>query len=233
MDKQSIEKAARSIQFEIYSNRDLLFPMGVPPVLSMFEPRFVAEYYGLSFELRSRLPAENTEDFEAAGLLDRRRNTIVISTAFSQAHQRFTAGHELGHYVLHGQLGLATAHRDRPLNGSPQRYRSPLEAEADHFAACLLMPRRAVEKAFVERFGTKVPLALTEAVAFHLGVVNINPLFSAQAGTAAFALVVANARRFVGRQFSGSLAEHFGVSPSAMAYRLQELQLIAEYLHSD
>lgn len=229
MDRRAIEKRARAVQFEIYSNRELLFPLGIPPLLSMFEPRFVADCYGLEFELRDGLPAEDIHGFEAAGILDRRRQTIVISTRFPRVVQRFTAAHELGHYVLHQHIGNAVAHRDRPVGGPPRQGRPQVELEADYFAACLLMPRGLIESEFIKRFGSRIPLVVSEAVAFHLGVVDINPLFASQSGTAAFALAVASARRYGSVPFP-SLAEHFGVSPTAMAIRLRELNLVAEYL---
>ncbi len=58
----------------------------------------------------------------------------------SEGFQRFSVGHELGHYFLPGhveQLLAAGPHRSHAGFGS----RDPYEQEADFFAAALLMPR--------------------------------------------------------------------------------------------
>jgi Zn-dependent peptidase ImmA (M78 family) len=232
MDKAAIEKEARRVQYEIWSQRSLLYPLGEPPLRSMFEPRRVADYYGLEYDEREHMAAEHghVRGFEAAGVLDRRRGILAVSTRFPYVTQRFTAAHELGHFVLHPWIGDQVVHRDRPLNG-PTNGRPIHEQEADHFAACLLMPRKLVEEAFDARYGTKRPLALTEAVAFHLGVRDASPLFSAPRGSLLFAAAVARADKFDTKRFP-SLADHFGVSNSAMAIRLHELDLVVDYLAS-
>jgi hypothetical protein len=56
--------------------------------------------------------------------------------------ERFSIGHELGHYFLPGHidavLGDSDIHKSHAGFGSSDRY----ELEADHFAAALLMPRQ-------------------------------------------------------------------------------------------
>jgi Zn-dependent peptidase ImmA (M78 family) len=67
---------------------------------------------------------------------------IVVNQDHSQARQRFTLAHELGHILLHG---YTTPHADR---GYKLRYRNSAsatgsvleEVEANQFAAELLMP---------------------------------------------------------------------------------------------
>ena len=118
-------------------------------------------------------------------------------------------------------------HRERPTNG-PRAGRPPREQEADYFAACLLMPRQAVLKEFSVRFGSKRPLVLTETVAFHLKA-DAGQLFSQPAGSLLFAQAVARCNQFDRHRFR-SLADYFGVSVSAMAIRLEELNLLAPYI---
>ena len=64
---------------------------------------------------------------------------IEYNMADSMTRQRFTIAHEIGHYVLqHGN-----APRDSAQNfGS--RVNSPIERDANQFAAELLMPEEAV-----------------------------------------------------------------------------------------
>lgn len=65
---------------------------------------------------------------------------IWISTNQSGVKQRFTLAHELGHLLQHP---LAVAYRD--VNYEPNT--SPMEREANHFAASLLMPAWMVSAA--------------------------------------------------------------------------------------
>jgi predicted transcriptional regulator len=71
------------------------------------------------------------------------RFTIYISRYTGPLRDRFTAAHEIGHYILHSNVG------ETPLQAS--RYgRGAVETEANTFAAGLLMPREeftAVAKA--------------------------------------------------------------------------------------
>jgi hypothetical protein len=89
------------------------------------------------------------------------------------------------------------------------------------------MPRRAVVAEFDARFGSKHPLALTETVAYHLKA-DERLLFAQPAGSLLFAEAVAKAQQFDRRRFQ-SMAAFFGVSPRAMAIRLEELDLVASY----
>lgn len=229
MDKVAIEKEARRLQFEIYGRREIRYPMGVPNIPALFDPRNVADHCGLFYETRDRLHTDFAGGGEAAGLWQRDRSTILVSSRYSYETQRFTAAHEIGHYILHPHVGDRTLHRELPA-GVHATYRPPLEQDADHFAACLLMPRRAVIAEFDARFGSKHPLALTETVAYHLKA-DERLLFSQPPGSLMFAEAVAKAQQFDRRRFQ-SLAGYFGVSPRAMAIRLGELDLVAGYLYS-
>lgn len=227
MDKTKIEKEARRVQFEVWSERELIWPMGVPKPEAMFEPRVIAEKFGLEFEYRDKIEAVGGRQsrMEAAGFLDRRRGVIAVSGAYKYPTQRFTAAHELGHFVLHPWIGDGVVHRDRPVFELGGYGRPQIEQEADYFAACLLVHRKLLIKAFEDRFGTRKPLPLTETVAFHLAGPEAQSLFNAPRTSLMFSSAVARAESFDTRRFP-SLAEHFGVSVSAMAIRLRETGLV-------
>ncbi|MFM2448342.1 MAG: hypothetical protein RIS44_792 [Pseudomonadota bacterium] len=229
MDKSAIEKEARRLQVEIWGRRDLRFQFGAPDIPTLFDPRNVADYCGLYYEERERLETDYRGGGEAAGIWMRDRHTILVSTRYSYETRRFTAGHEIGHFVLHPHIGDRTLHRERPIDG-PRSGRPPIEKEADYFSACLLMPKGTVEKEFNARFGAKHPLALTETVAYHLKA-DAGQLFSQPPGSLLFAEAVARAQQFGEKRFN-SIAQYFGVSVGAMAIRLDELGLIAGYLHT-
>jgi Zn-dependent peptidase ImmA (M78 family) len=223
MLKLDIEKQARLVQVELYSQRKLRWST-VPPIPAMFEPRVVADFLGLEYELRGSIGAIDSRTSEAAGILSRLRNTISISTKFSYEVQRFTAGHEIGHYVLHPRIGYDIEHRDRPIygmaGGRPQH-----EADADYFAACLLVPRKALIAEFEARFGTRKPLPYTTTTAFHVGLTIKD--FETGRDRLMFAKAVARAQSFDRLRFL-SLADFFKVSASALAIRLWECGLIDE-----
>jgi Zn-dependent peptidase ImmA (M78 family) len=226
-DKIAIE--ARRLQYEIWAYRDNLWPMGHPRFEQMFEPRVAARVCGLEYELADSLDLSSSKERSTAGVLNRDRLTIRISPSFSFEIQRFTGAHEIGHFVLHPYIGKGVVHRDRPIQSTAlgRSHRDAAEAEADYFAACFLMSRKLLQTAFLARFGTKLPLTMTEAVLFSLNQKEINPFFSAPRGSILFAKAVATATTFDGRKFQ-SLASQFGVSPSAMAIRLVELGLVAD-----
>lgn len=227
MDKLAIESEARRIQVEIWSNRAVRYPLGVPGFATVFDPRNVADHLDLFFEVRDRIDADYAGGGEAAGAWRRDRQTILISSRFPFETQRFTAGHEIGHFVLHPHVGGRSMHREFAV-GRSSGSRPIQEREADYFSACLLMPRNAVAKEFDARFRCKHPLALTETVAYHLKL-DLGVLFSQPRGSTLFASAVARATRFDRTHFN-SLAQEFGVSAHAMAIRLQELGLVAAYL---
>lgn len=228
MDKQGIEKEVRRLQKEIWNAREVRYRMsGVPDVPTIFDPRNVADHCELFYEERERLDTDYRGGGGAAGVWRRDRSTILVSTRFSYEVRRFTAAHEIGHFMLHPRVGDRTLHREFPVEGTNAQ-RTSIEKEADYYAACLLMPSGWVRKMFEARFGTKAPLALTETVAFHLGA-DYGQLFSQPGGSLLFAKTVARAEKFGGMPFK-SLAQYFGVSPTAMAIRLEELGLVAAYL---
>lgn len=228
MERSQIEREVRRVQYEVWADRALLWPLGAPPIHAMFDPGVVARKLGFELEVRERIPAipGSNQRMEAAGTFDRRRRIICISTQFNYAVQRFTAAHEIGHSVLHRDIGRGVLHRDRPVYEMTSQ-RPPIEQEADYFAACLLVPLKLLHEAFEQRFGTRKPLPLTDTVAFHLRKSASHELFDAPKPARAFASALASARSFDRRRFT-SLTEHFGVSVSAMAIRLEEAGLVVD-----
>jgi Zn-dependent peptidase ImmA (M78 family) len=69
---------------------------------------------------------------------------IQLSTRQSRARQRFTLFHEYKHVVDHG-------HRDLLYRGDRRKTaRVQAELAADYFAGCVLIPRRALKRAWAE-----------------------------------------------------------------------------------
>jgi IrrE N-terminal-like domain len=225
MNRQQIEREAWKLQFEIWSERKLIWPNTQPPILAMFEPRIVADFLGFEYDIRERLGAIDSRHSEAAGIIDLSRKIIAVSSQFSEEERRFTAAHEIGHAVLHSWIGERVVHRDRPIFEIGGEGRAQVEREADYFAACLLAPKKLVVQEFERRFGTRKPLPMTETTVFHLRA--SQQVFAAPRGSLMFGRAVATAESFDSPPFR-SLCKHFGLSSSAMAIRLHECELIVD-----
>lgn len=90
--------------------------------------------------------------------------TIAVNANDGPQRRRFTAAHELGHFLKHRDLLKRQKHLDRlydeAANRNPER---PLEhrheVQANQFAAALLMPRQTIETAIANGVSTIAALA--------------------------------------------------------------------------
>ena len=83
-----------------------------------------------------------------AGMIDMENRTIFVNESSSDSKKSFTVAHELGHWILHQSA----------LRRDPTRYAvvyrhdtdtspiDPIEAEANSFAAHLLVPRSMLDR---------------------------------------------------------------------------------------
>lgn len=75
-----------------------------------------------------------------------------------EGRARFTFAHELGHAILHANIEVPTMNkRGGVFRKDIRPYRDP-EAQANVFAACLLMPTKHVVRAMREHEGTRQEL---------------------------------------------------------------------------
>ena len=159
--------------------------------------------------------------------MNRHSRLICVLDSLKPTVARFTAAHEFGHFVLHPDEQM---HRDIPMDSHVHaKARSPKEEEADYFAACLLMPKPFVEQEFTRIFGDQLPLRVDENLAFHLNLNPHDPDFLLRPTQDRWekerALSIVTT---LGDGHFESLAERFRVSPTAMARRLWELDLVAD-----
>lgn len=159
---------------------------------------------------------------EVAGIIDNSIKTVRLSRQFKSNIRAFTAGHELGHALLH--RNMLVAHRDRPLDGT-NRSPDPIEREAEKFAARFLMPEKVVRERFREAFGTTC-FTLTDDTAFALSRKSLCDVRKDFNDLGDLSKELASTDQFNGNYFI-PLSEQFGVSSGAMAIRLNELDLIA------
>lgn len=215
-----LELEARKLLNEIEKHAGELWPNTKPSRLFMCDPAAACSLLGLRYLPDQRLGIYGTA---TAGILDRTQMAVLLSSRQSFEAMRFTAAHEVGHFILHpGQ----TMFRDRSLSSHGGEGRSQVEREADAFAASFLMPPKLVAAAFRARFpNQKLPLANTGTICFHLAAREAQYLETLPAGSREFAIAVARAQHFAGQYFK-SLAELFSVSATAMAIRLQDMGFV-------
>src|SRR5215213_4865149 len=161
MDAQFIRDMAREVLRELYVRRYEVW--AYPPFpLEMIEPSIIARLLGVRYEEPEEIYYPVSDAFEEpryyqiAGLMDPEKNVIAVAGNLRPDVRRFTAAHEIGHYVLHANQSKVLF-RDHPLSGTERlhRNRPPVEKEADLFAAELLMPERPLRDAFHAYFGVE------------------------------------------------------------------------------
>ena len=230
MDKAKIEKAARSLQLEIWRHRRTLLGSEHVHPFDALDPQIAAHVLGVNkFEYVERLRFVVSDGgYESAGLLDRSRETILIATRFGDQVAKFTAGHELGHWDLHP--GKIRFHRDVPIAGLEREVKEPREREADYYSACFLMPAKLVTNLFHDMFLTGgKPFVFNQATLYNLGADDTDALLYPDIDSFEREITLARARSFGRRRFEKSLAEMFQVSPASMAIRLRELRLVRSW----
>jgi Zn-dependent peptidase ImmA (M78 family) len=154
------------------------------------------------------------------GALNRDRKELEFAVGnISPERRRYTIAHELGHFCLHSEM----IHYREDLDDRSAR---PQEEEADAFAADLLMPAKSVLAVFERYFGAPIDRrTLNEDMAYMLTGGKFRPSDVARMSRHDFARLIATATSSAGRQFE-RLAKVFVVSVDAMAYRLEELDLV-------
>ena len=92
-------------------------------------------------ELNINIVKEDME-YGMSGYIEKRADgwKIGINKYDSLARKRFTLAHELGHYILHRDRIIDTRHEDYILLRDNEF--TPIEREANEFAAELLMPEK-------------------------------------------------------------------------------------------
>jgi Zn-dependent peptidase ImmA (M78 family) len=217
---EKIELEARKLLAEIEKNAGRLWPNTQPSRLFMCDPEAACRLLGLEYLPDSHLGCYGGT--ATAGMLDRKGRAVLLSYNQNFESLRFTAAHEVGHWILHPEQHMF---RDRTLSAPGGPGRPLVEQEADYFGACFLIPPKLVREAFQARFPVREPITNTGAVCFNLSVRNAQYLEGLPPGSVEFALAIARTEFFNGRNFR-SLASLFNVSPTAMAIRLLELGLV-------
>nr|WP_321416139.1 cyclodeaminase/cyclohydrolase family protein [uncultured Allomuricauda sp.] len=221
-----IEKLASDIQNLIWLNRTTIWNKNVPDhPTKVLKPNIVLKKalgYNYAVTNRIYLSENGNEDYETAGLIDQKQRIVLVSNRFEKNVQNFTSAHELGHALLHKQTVL---HRDRPIDGlGRQVSRNSIEYQADRFATHFLMPSKLIKSIFKELFLTD-KFIINEDNAFNLIQDSPRKLRADSKNLRGLALKLASAESFNNQNFK-SISNLFGVSISAMAIRLEELEVL-------
>jgi len=221
-----VERIVQQLLEIIWKRKDIIWRGNVPKdPIEMLDPKKVFKI-SLGYEFYQNTTLGQFEDlggrFEVAGQIDQEKRSVAISDQFPRDSRRFTAAHELGHAFLHEQSVL---HRDRAINGSTLRgSRDPQERQADKFATYFLMPKRLTKQRFQAIFLTE-RFCITQDTAFALNAGSAEALRKQCGDLRGLARTLAVAKSYNGTQVY-SLVEQFRVSESAMAIRLEELDLV-------
>lgn len=172
------------------------------------------------------IPSDN-KGMEIAGYMDRATGQIVVARKYRPEWRRFTMAHEIAHWRIHPDLCY---HRDRPVTGAERANlsRPAEEQEADIFASELVMPSRPLVSYFERAFGAVINgKAMDAGTALLLATTGrkLNEI-DLSADLRRRSLAAAQASSFGPNRLFVSLSRRFGVSPTAMAIRLEELELV-------
>ena len=219
-----IERIVNRLQNSLWSYRTKVWMDNAPEdPIDILHPEIVfEELLGYEFRQVNSLGQHLTTEgmSEVAGLLDKNRKLVMISTQFSHDTQNFTAVHELGHAIMHKGMVL---HRDRPIDGSRKHQRTGQEREADKFAVYFLMPAKSVKNVFEQLFSIEKFL-INQETAFALRQLDANA-FRESCGDLRGLTRYLAACDFFNRPFK-SMSQRFRVSVETMAIRLEELELV-------
>ena len=137
---------------------ELLDQMGItePPV----DPVSVAEFVGVTV---SFVEFGGESDARISGFYDCEKDEILVNKHEFPLRQTFTVAHELGHKILHEEWAKSD-HYKVLLRDPSMRENSPVEQEANFFAANLLMPKSMMDEYYLlpphkvsEIFAVSVP----------------------------------------------------------------------------
>jgi Zn-dependent peptidase ImmA (M78 family) len=127
------------------------------------DPHSIASANGISYRC-----AAFPEEFDGLLVHDAGEFFIILNdrrAPHDSPRGRFTFAHELGHYFLHRER-LVRGKWPSHLSRTEFATDSLLEAEADHFAAVLLMPEHSFRSAFRDSAGPILPRIASAAQHF-------------------------------------------------------------------
>lgn len=124
---------------------------------------------------------------------------IFVNANLYELRKNFTIAHELGHHFLGHTLTDGAIICDKTALDAKNKSRPEAEKEADHFAACILMPPNLMKQKKTE-FDTNYNQQIT--------------------------LCAGNSKQAKTQELIDFLSNYVQVSKEAVGYRLEELKMI-------
>ena len=223
--KEDLFQIVKNIHSELWLNREQIWSAHdqLHPV-QMINPATTFGLHGYDYEETVSLGQDSIDGelVEIAGYVDNEEKVAKVSRKFSPDVRRFTSAHELGHAILHKQKKMF---RDRALDGGAIGSGRPqIEREADAFAVLFLMPEVQVRDIFEQIFGQE-QFNVDQRSAFALGFRGVGAMQTKLPTDRHLSVRLATTDLYSGIP-KRSLCGIFGVSPTAMAIRIEELSLI-------
>lgn len=230
--RKAILREVRKLQRTLYETREELWG-GSPPSdpVDLIDLRIIiTKLLRVRYSEPEEIPPQSGHS-HIAGYIDRDAKEIAVAQRLKPEIRRFTAAHEIGHWVLHPGT---TYFRDAPVDGNDRDQARPIEErEADLFASALLMPVKLVRKEFRRHFGEDSLAAAPidqymAALLTHGQSRRSKPLKPSELVTTRQISTLASKCLSLWSPGYPSLAELFKVSPAAMAICLEELRLVPQ-----
>ncbi len=218
-----IEDFTSKLQNLIWKNKKHLWRKELGSPLKTLKPSTVFKKI-LGYQYCDQDYLVNTEDpnIAIAGVIDQQSKVVYVSKDFNNEERNFTAAHELGHAFLHNQPII---HRDRPSDGFAKRTsKNVVEYQADKFAIYFLMPKKQVLQVFNEWFGTN-KFIINEDNCFTNFNKTPRVIREECKSKRGLALKLSSLQKQYNGRFL-SISDLFNVSRTAMAIRLEELNLV-------
>lgn len=229
LSKRAIEQEATVLLAEYGERFD---PVAEPPIPV---DEIIEVHLQLIFEMRDLRQLFGLGDVHGATWVNEGR--VAVDQSLDPHNNprklgrfRFTAAHETGHWRLHRQYYLKnraqlklfdeTAEKPAYICRSSAR-KKRVEWQADLFAACLLMPREMIVKAWEKRHGSLKPMALDDLREHESEITTAEIIRRGSLGMDREAIDNA-----LLEWYGLPLAEEFQVSPEAMRIRLEEMSFL-------
>ena len=224
VDSAELRGLARQILIALWQEKGK--PCNAGAMIPVATEVIIRSILRVNLEEPEEIPSEQ-RGYEIAAYMERTQNRIVVAQKYRPEWRRFTMAHEVAHWVIHPGISY---HRDRPLTGAEQANsgRPVEEREADIFASELVMPTRLVtehfEQVFIRPIDGRTPdYELAERLSSPERKINEIDL---SANLRFRSMAVAVASSYGPGMVFVPLARRFGVSPTAMAIKLEELGLV-------
>lgn len=229
LSKRAIEQDAAVLLAE-YGER---FDPAVGPPIPVDE--IIEVHLQLMFEMRDLRQLFGLGDVHGATWINEGRVAVDVSldphdNPRKLGRFRFTAAHETGHWRLHRPHYLQNRAQRKLFDESAEKpayicrssaRKERVEWQADFFAACLLMPREMIEKAWEQQHGSLKPMALDDLREHEPEITAAEVMRRGSLGMDRETI-----DNTLLEWYGLPLAEKFQVSPEAMRIRLEEMGLL-------